>query len=303
MTKVYQLHDFINIKNNYNISLHPDILNSVNNLVKLIEGLKENKNSEQNYEKSKRKKRVDNTLYPPIPKTIINKKFGIDKEIDIIRILLNKLTSTSYNNISQEIISKLNNFQNSFSDQDLIKLANNIFNILSNNSLFSNLSANLLKDLSNYSFIINTIHDKINDFSKIFDDLEIIDFESLSFDEISKYNKKQDEYKSTSKLICNLVKNNTINVEILSGIINKFFDLFLNLVNGQNNLHNVEKISDILFILILESYIYLKNLDCWQKINNNINFICNLKISNNLSVSSRVIFKFMDINDTFKTTN
>ena len=76
-------------------------------------------------------------------------RHGIEKEIDDLRTLLNKLTQSNYREMCNNITKLLENIlQNNASEEDLLKVGKSIFEIGSMNKFWSELYASLYKDFN-----------------------------------------------------------------------------------------------------------------------------------------------------------
>ena len=295
---IHNLNKFIELRDKIECVLPSDIVILIKELTMSIVEVQSNNKSYDFNDKLKKKKKIDSNDYPSLPKTILNKKTGINKEIDLIRVLLNKLTKSTYIKIYSELVVKLDSLDNLYSKDECILLGQSIFDILVDNNLFSDLISNLLKDLFHFTFIESAIYLKINNFKNIFDNRLEDCNNIINYEEIYRKNKELDKNKSIASMISNLVKNKTIDMDIIIDLVDKFLDIFFNLINIKNNVKNVEEISDIVFILIKDSYSVIKDSIRWENIINNINYIINIKVVSRLSLSQRVIYKFMDLKDT-----
>jgi hypothetical protein len=97
-------------------------------------------------------------------KTEIVKKEGIEKEIDSIRLLINKLTEKTYDKIVESMITTLNEIHENgnYNDESVNKIGFAIFNMATSNKFNSNVYARLCsKLLSEYDFMNSIIHNNI----------------------------------------------------------------------------------------------------------------------------------------------
>jgi hypothetical protein len=298
--KVYQIDFFKNRKSIVNNVLPLNILETINELSELVGSPEYNRTPEFiNKDKYKKKRNdtyeIDNLS---ISRTIINKKNGIQKEIDSIRILINKLTENQYESISNTIKEKINTISESYSFEECSILADQLFNMLFTNLLFSNIYSILIKDLYNYNFIKNTLQLNLDKFLDIYNENKNKEYkDKLSFDEVSMMNKNFDKNKGMALLFANLLINDVIDKNIIINFINTLINLFFELTNLPDKKMHVDELSEILFILINNSFNIIKNDESWEDIENNIIYISNMKANNRLSISNKSIFKFMDLKD------
>ena len=110
--------------NNFTYSLPNDVIGSIHELSDLVSAPEYNKTPDFILDKYKKKKKefnnyINNIEFNP---TIIKKNEGVDKEIDSVRILLNKLTDKSFDNISVLIDEKISCLEKNFNKEDCIKM-------------------------------------------------------------------------------------------------------------------------------------------------------------------------------------
>lgn len=298
---VYPIEYFKNFSlNNNNITLPLDIQNIISELTELVSAPEYNKSPEFSLDKYKKKKRNDSHYIDNISftRTVINKKEGINKEIDNSRILLNKLTKTNLSSITESIKEQLDIIIINYSDEDCINYANSLFSIFINNSMFTSLYALLLKEINTYSFINTTLNNKVNTFLDYYKEIHSKDLIiNLTIDEISKQNKLLDQHKSCALLYSYLLINDIIDKSIILNYINQLLNIFFELTNIADKKIYVEEICEIIFIFVKYCKDILKKEEEWEEIENNINYIANMKYNQRLSITNKVIFKFMDLKD------
>ena len=90
-----------------------------------------------------------------------DKEEGVEKDIDELRGLLNKLTSKNYDDMQKNILTSLTNIINkNCKEADLEKIGEAIFEIGSINKFWSALYAKLYKSILNAFPLMNTIYQK-----------------------------------------------------------------------------------------------------------------------------------------------
>jgi hypothetical protein len=78
------------------------------------------------------------------------------------------------------------------------------------------------------------------------------------------------------------------------------FDLVLSYVDVENKTNEIDEITENIFLLISSSEKSLIECDKWNIIVENVKTSSQYKAKEHLSISSRAIFKYKDINDLFK---
>tara|TARA_R110002074_G_scaffold16110_1_gene54225 strand:+ start:826 stop:1758 length:933 start_codon:yes stop_codon:yes gene_type:complete len=301
---------FFKIKNN--ISSHildKKVLDSIDKLCQLVSAPEYNRTPDFIIDKYRKKKKdnfnnsnnnSNNNIEFNV--TVIKKNEGLDKEIDSIRILFNKLTDKSYDYISNLIDEKLLLIEKDYAIHDYLKVGNVIFTIIISNIIYSKMYAQLYKDyLNKYNFIKEIILNNIDNFLEYYSEKKNVDLTSkLTFDQISDQNKEIDKKKGEAEFFINLFLYQEISDIQIFNLIDNLLELFFEIMNLNNKNYLVDQISDILFIIISKFYLKVKDNEKFENILNSINYISNMKTLSRPSISNKTIFKFMDLKDTIK---
>jgi hypothetical protein len=230
---------------------------------------------------------------------------GTDKIMNDIRAALNKMSSKNYDTNRDIILGLLKNLVDEQKDdmekeKNLVKIGNNIFDIASTNKFFSEIYAKLYKDISEkFPEIFNSILISfLEGFTNTMNTIIYVD-QKDNYDDFCKYNKDNDKRKATSMFITNLVKNNVIQSEVLVNIIQTIQMNLNTYMNQENKVNEVEEIVENMFILLTNNTTFLKSSENTEI----IIFVKNLSIlkpKDVASMSSRAIFKCLDIIDKMK---
>jgi hypothetical protein len=259
--------------------------------------------------------------------TKIEKKEGIEKLINDIRICLNKISTKNYETQSNaifvyidEIIEKnneienLNNMENTtetnttmttkkikLENEELNKISMSIFDIASTNKFYSELYANLYKQLTEkypifQSIIIDFIKEKyLENIHKI----EYVD-QNVDYDKYCQNNKENDKRKAMSVFIINLMKQELIKKQEVLNIILQLENLVLKYIDEENKLNEVEEITENIFLFLINGKEELKNIESFEPVFQNIIKCSQYKVKEHPSISSRALFKYKDIVDAYK---
>ena len=297
---------FFKIKNN--ISFHildKKVIESIDKLSQLVSAPEYNRTPDFIIDKYRKKKKdnfnnTNNNIEFNV--TVIKKNEGLDKEIDSIRILFNKLTDKSYDYISKLIDEKLLLIEKDYAIDDYLKVGNVIFTIMISNIIYSKMYAQLYKDyLNKYNFIKEIILNNIHNFLEYYSEKKNLDLTTkLTFDEISDQNKEIDKKKGQAEFFINLFLYEQITDILIFNLIDNLLELFFEIINLNNKNYLVDQISDIIFIIISKFYLKVKDNEKIENILNSINYISNMKTLSRPSISNKTIFKFMDLKDKIK---
>jgi DNA-binding phage protein len=186
--------------------------------------------------------------------TKIDKKEGIDKLMNDIRICLNKITTKNYNTQKDQIIEYIHNMVAENDENlldDMSKVVKSIFDIASTNKYFSELYANLYKELCDkYPDFKSVIEVYITEYKDGIREIIYVD-SSVDYDKYCNYNKVNDKRKALSLFIVNLMKKKLVNTVEFIDIILYLQDLVFSYIDTPNKLNEVEEITENLFILIV----------------------------------------------------
>jgi hypothetical protein len=254
---------------------------------------------------------------PTCRPTKIEKKEGIEKTINDIRTSLNKISNKNYETHRDTIMNCITELDNAvrttaIDDEDqtdvksqdenieLNKVANAIFDIASNNKFYSEIYANLYKELIDRFEIFNKIITKYLD--QYLDSIKQIKYVD-SNEDYNKYcenNKLNDKRKAMSAFIINLMKKEIIEKEKVLDIILLLQNLIFEYIDLDNKTNEVDEITENIFIFSTMSVAEFVDVPKWDNIKSNIVKCSQYKAKEHKSISSRAIFKYMDILDFFK---
>jgi hypothetical protein len=237
-----------------------------------------------------------NAQYVVKPKTVLP-VIGVEKNINDIRISLNKISNKNYET-QKEII--LNHMLIIDDDESLQKVAQFIFDVVSSNKFYCELYADLFKELVNKTPIfLRILYEHVSEYKSSLDNLKYID-STIDYDGYCNYVKNNENRRAMATFFMMLSARNIINNKIILSIIDHFQTSLLKLIDIKDNVLECEEISEIIFIfisignsndlLIIEEEWNDKIIPCVKQISK-------FKVKEHSSLSSRIIFKQMDLND------
>jgi hypothetical protein len=346
----YTLNDFSNISSSgFEYKLDDHVLNEINKIVaelgintesrlkKHIElsknfGIGSFKRGKSNSELSTQDEsweRVRN-----FKATNIEKKEGVDKTINDIRTCLNKLSDANYEMQQSVIFQHISNILNTNADDnkvkedEILKVANSLFEIASNNKFYSELYAVLYKELSlQFPIFKEIIITFTNVYLENIGKIQFVD-SNKEYDKYCDNNKENDKRKALSVFLVNLMKNSLIQIDELMNIIILLQETTASYIDQENKSYEVEELTEVIYIFILtlltnnktnvekkvrEGKISKKlemlfsgidydennlmSLEKWMAIRDNVEKCSKFKPKEHLSISNRTIFRYMDMLD------
>jgi hypothetical protein len=319
-TITYSIQDFDNIKWSCDSFILPDeTMQLINNLTKQVGAPsyvrtpsfpnKNNNNDRISYKKKKRQTEdIDNGDWQAIrnfQKTEFIKKEGIEKEIDSIRALINKLTDKTYDKIIDKLTTTLDEINNNenYDEVYIDKIGHAIFTMATSNKFNSNVYAQLAKELqSKYTFMTNIINNNINEFMKLFEDMKFVSSDD-DYDKFCEMNIINDKRRAMSLFLTSLYKHNVITLDFVFDKIKSIQNIIIKeeTMTNESNRMIVEELSENLYILLTNiPFSTLASHNEWNQIMNNILKIKNTDTKTCMGITPKAKFKHMDILDKLK---
>ena len=252
----------------------------------------------------------DWTLIRTFQKTEIKKTEGIEKRIDTIRSLLNKLTDATYGVIEPEILSEVNkiirgeedevddnNAVAAIEEENINKIAHSIFNTASSNMFYSALYAKLFKQLLQCHDIFTKVFEKsYSEFVGLFKKVEYVD-PNVDYNKFCEITKMNDKRRAMSMFIINLMKEDMLESDGVVEIITELQEMVNSYIKQANKANELEELNENIFILLTNGKNVLSSHEKWESIVSHIKFLSILKVKMKEypSVNNKLIFKNMDI--------
>lgn len=225
------------------------------------------------------------------------KEEGPEKNIKDIRIALNKFSNKNaaiQKDVLIELIRKVG-------PDDMNKVTDMIFEVVSSNGFYSELYVTLYKGLiAEFPFFVDKIGDVIAKYKDSFNNIVPVD-PNVDYDAFCVYTKQNDLRKSMSLFIVNLIKHGVLESSDLLNIIAYLEELVFKFAEDASKSNTIEEITENMYIAVTESKALLKQSQLWKDdLLPNIHKISVLKKSDPAKytgMSNRAIFKFMDLID------
>jgi hypothetical protein len=321
-TVIYTIQDFDNIKwSSSTFTLPEETTNLINLLTQQVgaptyvktpsfSNKNINNNDKNSYRKKKRRNEEANTAddwqsLRSFQKTEFVKKEGIEKEIDGIRALINKLTDKTYDRIIEKLTETLDEIKdNETCDEVYIdKIGHSIFTMATSNKFNSNVYAKLASELqSKYEFMTNIVDNNINEFIKLFENMEFVSPDD-DYDKFCEMNIINEKRRAMSLFLTSLYKHKVLTLDFVFDKIQKVQNMIM---KEETMLHEssrmeVEELSENLYILLTNiPFSTLSSHSEWKQIMDNLLQIKNTDTKACMGISPKAKFKHMDILDKLK---
>ena len=242
--------------------------------------------------------------------TKLEKKEGIDKKINDIRICLNKISAKNYDTQKETIFNHIQDcLKDADEDEDessesvrkeaLQKVATAIFDIASTNKFFSEIYAKLYKSLVEISPVFHEILDSfVAHFMDSLQEIKYVD-PNIDYDAFCAYNKQNDKRKASAIFMIHMMKVDILAISQVVPILSNLVAKIEENMETTNRLNEVEEMTEIVFLFLQEGFTFLFHATSERieidSIFAKIRTFATYKIKDKPSLSSRVIFKYMDL--------
>ena len=227
-------------------------------------------------------------------KTELVKSEGLQKDIDNIRSLINRITEKTYNIIIEKLTEKLDSFDESVSkSEDFNKIGMTILDMATSNSFNSKTYAKLCSYLSEkYDFIKTIIDNNLKDYMNLFENIEVVD-PNEDYDKFCEINVVNDKRRAMSLFLCNLYENKIIDFDMIQNIVVSLFQRVKTNMNDESKKMEHDEISENLLIII--SNIPINNIKSQSEFVKYVSDICTINVKDVKGITSKCKFKHMDM--------
>lgn len=227
-------------------------------------------------------------------------KEGVEKDIEDLRMLLNKITTNNFVEVNEEISNNLDKIiSSSPAKDDLLKIGTSVFEIASSNKFYSSVYAELYEKFIKKDPVFEDIFQKnFTDFVEIFTSIRYVDPDE-DYTEFCKVNKENEKRRALSLFFVNLMKCHIASQESIISIIKSLQKMMKDNIKTVDCKHIVEEITEVLFVIISSGSVILDEHDEWDEIYEFIKEISEIKGKSEVypSISNKIIFKHMDMID------
>jgi hypothetical protein len=223
---------------------------------------------------------------------------GVEKDIALLTSHLNKLTNDTYEICYGEICEILDKLKTIANKDDMLIVCKNIFEISSSNKFYANIFAKLLANIINkYPIMKEIFNNNYNNFMSYFKEFEFIDPDE-DYDGFCDLNLRNEKRRAYACCVAYLVNEKIISQQEIIKHISLLIEDFYKIIDEENKKYVSEQVIEIICIMIAVTY---KNIvdeeDFEETILENINNIKTLKVRQHPSLTSKCIFKIMDLQD------
>ena len=235
---------------------------------------------------------------PTFKPTELEKKDGVDKIYTEIKGCLNKLSLKNYDTIKASLFEHIEavfSYPDIDIDASIVKISSMIFDVACINKTFSELYAKLYRELvENWSGFNDQIMVFKNDYLNSFNNIEYVD-PDVDYNKYCDVTKTNDRRKAVSIFLVNLLNNNLLSKDEIMEILTALKDKVVVVTETAGQLYYLEELTDVLLVYIKANCSSLRDHEKWNDISSHIKLYASYKAKEHAGLSSRIIFKYMDM--------
>jgi len=254
--------------------------------------------------------------------TKIEVKTGVDKIINDIRIILNKMTPATMEKQKTSLMDQCHQYftaladlqqkkapaaaaaaeqtnngeEQTNNDEDTQRLAQTIFDITSTNRCYADIYASVMVDLvREFAVFQERLDYFVHHFLEKSQQIVFVD-PDVDYDGYCVYVKQSDGRKATAAFISECCKRGIVGKTEVIDIVCDTLDIILEQKDQANKSKEVEELTEMVFILVTLLRPIMADEPRWQDgVQQEIERISKLKSKDHKSLSNRAVFKFMDM--------
>jgi hypothetical protein len=235
--------------------------------------------------------------------TKINSKSGIELELDNIRLLFNKLSEKTFADVREKTLHKLGLILQEYSEEeDILKIGEIIYDLLSSNKMISKINAELYADILNIYPPLRELFDKkVVSIMEQYIDIVYVDA-NIDYDGFCNMNKVNEKRKAVTLFLVHLAKNGFIEKREIMRLLQRLLQRLLNMIVEPDKRNEVDELTENIAILFVKDFLHEVENNAEYYINGEaiytvVKRMAKSKSKDYLSLSNKAIFKFMDLAD------
>lgn len=231
--------------------------------------------------------------------TKIENKEGIEKSFTDLRALMNKLSLKNYETQKDAILLALEepcHEDSGVSPENQTRILNIILDIVCGNKFYSELYADLYKELaSRFEIFRDSLTQVIDRYSGTLEKIHYVDH-NVDYDGFCNYTKTNDLRKANASFIVQLMKKGVLSISAVVAILCNLINLLKIYIDEENRTNEFDELTENLFLIIMQSKGFIELEPKWASdILPAVQYFSKQIAKDHKSLSSRAVFKYMDI--------
>jgi len=231
--------------------------------------------------------------------TKMQQREGIELSITNITGAMNKLTNETFDSILASVVTEINGIRDKSDDvtDEMSRITNSIFELASNNMFYSGLYALFThRILCEFDSMKPVFRGKFDDTAKIISDIQWCSPDD-DYDQFCKNNKQNDKRRALCSFYANLLTHDIICATDVVNTITLFQTELATGLTDKSCRGRNEEIAEAIFILVDGTKATISETPSWSGIIGEIKQIAELTTKGYPGITSKIIFRFMDIVD------
>jgi hypothetical protein len=313
MTEVmlqYTIEDFDSIKDEgFSIELPKNTMDIINKIAEQVgsQGYIKTPFFKKNKKKSKQPidpSILENMTFKTYNKTTEDEVITVEKIAALIRSDLNKISSSTYDILSEKIcdnMKKMIDITEENDEEPFVNICNYIFEYATSNKVSVEMYAKLYVSLMEKYPILKVMFDnKFANYITMFNRIEQKDPQINDYNHFCKISLINQKRRVFSLFIIQLYKYNIVDIENIINIILSLQSDLLYSIDWNNESSKCEEISENICLFISNMCKNIIKHKSWKLIEDNINTIKNSSVKDVMSMTNKIKFKHMDMLDAIK---
>lgn len=230
--------------------------------------------------------------------TQIKTSEGIEKEINEIRSMLNKLSAKNYETMKETILQRVKEVLQLHEDneEEQLQVIGSIVDIACANKFLSQLYANFFTELYSHTSlcdkVLSNYMQKYKDSTK---NIHYVD-SNVDYDGFCIYNKTNDSRKALITFFIYLMQNGLIPVIEILQIVMELQDMSREYIGTENRVNEVDEITENIAVIVKLIKEKCREDELWRlQIHPSLIEFSKMKSKDYKSLSMRTVFKYMDL--------
>jgi hypothetical protein len=242
-------------------------------------------------------------------------KEGIEKNINEIRVVLNKITNKNYQVQMETILGLIDKNIESFKDMEtgdgvveeetpeymMNKIGNFIFDISSTNKFYSELYADLYKVLVERDRVFLDI---LNTYLESYKEITMLPFvdSSVNYDAYCEYTKSNERRRAAIHFFILLMKRDVLDPCHMIELAQMYLRVIKDNLNEASYVNQIDEYTELIFIIMTVGKDSFIGNAGFSELCSEMDIIAGYKMKEYAGISSRTLFKYRDLVKALKTT-
>jgi hypothetical protein len=255
-------------------------------------------NDKKNKPSRRKKTNTEWTKKTIFKTTKIEKSVGLKKNVDDIRLHLNKLSDKNFDDMFINIVKIIDDLENEDENENnnYKNIGCVIFELASGNRFYSETYSKFYCDLaSKYEFMNDTLRENCDGYIDTFKELNYVDAND-NYEGFCEMNKANEIRRSLSVFLVNLMKNGVLSREVINNFLVTLLCKFDELLNSDNMKNEANELCENICLLFDDEYDYSNyTIKDAMSVNDYLNHLAKSNISAFKSYTNKTKFKIMDL--------